>query len=436
MTAHRPRTVTPLSLTAGAVLTGHAGGLDDYVKVLAGTRSAIAAPAEGSVYEQAGAGAVASLGGFEPSAWARDHLVRAPRLRERLTAVSARGTLPAITAACVAAAAVHDAGLSPQDLQDCALIVAGGNLSPRHQAETAVTFAERGHVAPSYALTHMDVDVVGTVSQVTGAVGEGWVLGASAAGGALAVLQAARLVASGEVARCLIVAPATEYSAVELTALRQAGALGGVVPRRDPRTLCRPFDLGRTGFVPGQGAAAVLLEPVGDAVRRGSEPLALLLGHGQALDGRRAADPLPAGQRTALRRALERAGVDARDVDYVNAHAAGTRVGDEIEARSLAEFFGTRPLVNSSKALTGHCFGASGLLELLATAIQLRDGFCHGNPQLTRPCTDGLTFAPRDTVQADLALAVSSSYAFCGISCSLVLARAGAGAGAGEDGSA
>ncbi|MFE8945304.1 beta-ketoacyl synthase N-terminal-like domain-containing protein [Streptomyces sp. NPDC007856] len=429
MTAHHARTAIPLSLTSGAVLTGQAGSLDDYTKVLTDTQSAITAPPEGSAYRQAGAGAVAALHGFEPSAWARDHLDGAPGLRERLPAVTARGTLPAVTAACVAAAAVNDAGLTREDLQGCAVIVAGGNLSPRHQAETAARFAERGHVAPSYALTHMDVDVVGTVSQVTGAVGEGWVLGASAAGGALAVLQAARLVASGEVARCLVVAPATDHSAVELAALRQAGALAGAVPHRDPRTLCRPFDLDRSGFVPGQGAAAVLLEPVEDATRRGCDPLALLLGHGQALDGRRAADPLSEGQTSALRRALERAGVDACDVDYVNAHAAGTRLGDEIEGRSLAELFGTRPLVNSTKALTGHCFGASGLLELIATAIQLRDGFCHGNPHLTRPCTEGLTFAPRDTVQADLAVAVSSSYAFCGISCSLVLARARAAAG-------
>ena len=427
MTARRARTITPLSLTSGAVLTGHAGDLDDYAKALAGTCSAVAAPAEDTVYRQAGAGAVAALTSFTPSAWARDHLPRAPRLRERLAAVSARGTLPAVTAACVAAAAVHDAALSDEDLGECALIVAGGNLAPRHQAEAVVRFADQGHVAPSYALTHMDVDIVGTVSQVTGAVGEGWVLGASAASGAVAVQQAARLVASGEAARCLVVAPATEHSAVELAALRQAGALTATVPHRDPRTLCRPFDRTRSGFVPGQGAAAVLIEPVEDAARRGRHPLALLLGHGQALDGRRAADPTPEGQTTALRRALDRAGIDARDVDYVNAHATGTHIGDEIEGHSLAAVFGARPLVNATKALTGHCFGTSGLLELIATAIQLRDGFCHGNPHLTRPCTDGLTFAPRDTVQADLAVAVSSSYAFCGISCSLVLGRAGTG---------
>src|SRR5207249_4054241 len=98
------QTATPLSLTSGAVLTGHAGHLDDYTKVLAGSRSAVAAPAEASVYQQAGAGAVAALSDFEPSAWARDHLARAPGVQERLTAVTTRGTLPAVTAACVAAA--------------------------------------------------------------------------------------------------------------------------------------------------------------------------------------------------------------------------------------------------------------------------------------------------------------------------------------------
>jgi 3-oxoacyl-(acyl-carrier-protein) synthase len=147
----------------------------------------------------------------------------------------------------------------------------------------------------------------------------------------------------------------------------------------------RPFDRDRAGTVLGEGAACVVLEHDGPSARAravawlegygcGSEPIADSI---ELLEGN--------GLQMSMRDALADAGRRAADVDYVNAHAPGTRVLDRVECRAVAELWrglDKTPLINATKALTGHLSGASALVELVATVVQMQGGFVHGNPGL------------------------------------------------------
>jgi malonyl-ACP decarboxylase len=186
--------------------------------------------------------------------------------------------------------------------------------------------------------------------------------------------------------------------------------------------VCSPLDKRRRGFVHGHGAAAVVLERHETARKRGVRPLAAVTGYAQRLDGRRGTAPQPDSQVATITAALRSAGIGPRDVDYVNAHATGSLLGDKAEAESLARVFGSaRPLVNATKELTGHCLAGSGVIEVVATALQLRDGFCHPNPNLAEPDNPRLSYVGRSAMDTPLRAALSTSFAFSGINAAVVI---------------
>jgi malonyl-ACP decarboxylase len=205
-------------------------------------------------------------------------------------------------------------------------------------------------------------------------------------------------------------------SATDVRAYRESGAMG---PAGAPG---RPFDEGRAGFVHAPAAAAVVLEL--DGPGEGA-----VLGVGQRLDARAGTTPETAGQVAAIRRALADAGVGPDAIGYVNAHATASAIGDPVEAASLSDVFGTtaaqRPWVNATKGLLGHSLTATGLVELIATAGQLRSGVAHGNPYTSRPIPGigGRLIGPGSQA-LDGRLALSNSFAFGGISASLIVTGA------------
>ncbi|MEU3838480.1 beta-ketoacyl synthase N-terminal-like domain-containing protein [Streptomyces sp. NPDC028635] len=408
-----------VAVTAAAVLTPLADDLDGFTAALLAGRSAVGLADDGPH-----ALPVAALDGFTLAGWADRHLPGEADTAARLRRVAGRAALPARTAACVALRAVRDAALTPEDLADgTALIVAGGNLALAHQAETVLGHDRApGRLRASYALTHLDADVVGTVSELTGIHGEGWLVGGASAAGALALIQGARTVAAGWAERVLVVAPAAELSPVEAEAFRRTGALAHERFRDEPARMCRPFDRDRQGFVRGEGAAAVVLERPAAARARGARVLAEVAGCGQRLDARRGTEPDAGGQEAAMRAALDAAGLTAGDIDYVNAHGTGSVLGDETEAASLHAVFAGRTTlrVNSTKALTGHCLSAAGLVEAVAAIAQLRAGAVHPNPNLEHPAAS-LPLAGRTAERRPLRTALSNSFAFGGINASVVL---------------
>ncbi|GHC74427.1 polyketide biosynthesis malonyl-ACP decarboxylase PksF [Nocardiopsis terrae] len=365
---------------------------------------------------------VADLGPFAPEEWADRFSGDESEVRA-LRPLMSRVARPTLTGASAALAAVRHARLEPGWGHDAALVVAGGGLAQRHQADVSGAYGRTGRLRASYALTALDVDAVGAISELTGVRGEGWTAGAASASGTVALIQAARAISAGWRERVLVVAPSADPAPADVEAMRRAGAHADGDPGLPPQLLCRPFDRRRRGFVRGEGAAAMVLESQKAAERRGVGALARISGHGQRLDARRGTRPEVRGQVEAMRAALDAAGASPRDVDYVNAHGTGSHVGDRVEAASLRAVFGTRsgPLLNSTKPLTGHCLSAAGLVEAVAVIAQMRVGACHPNPTLTDPVEPGLAWVGDQPVPHRIRAALSNSFAFGGLSASVVL---------------
>jgi len=192
----------------------------------------------------------------------------------------------------------------------------------------------------------------------------------------------------------------------------------------DPDAANRPFDEKRSGFLFSQGGAAVLvLEELEHAQRRGATIMAELTGFAETFDAHSMMSLAPGGGQIErmLRAALADAGVGAHEVDYINAHGTGTKNNDETEAEIIDRVFGKSVLVNSTKSLVGHTIGASGAIEILVTALSLRDQTTHICRNLDAPLRD-LNFV-RAVEQSDLRVGLSQSFAFGGHNAAVVLRR-------------
>ncbi len=155
-----------------------------------------------------------------------------------------------------------------------------------------------------------------------------------------------------------------------------------------PETSCRPFARDRSGFVLGEGAAALLLESEETALARGATILAEMVGYGNTTDASHITQPDVGGQSRAIRQALDQAGMAPEDIHHINAHGTGTRVGDLHETRAIKEVFGPwayKVPISATKALHGHVMGATGAVEMVAAIGALRSGIVPPTAHLAEP---------------------------------------------------
>lgn len=243
--------------------------------------------------------------------------------------------------------------------------------------------------------------------------------GADALGVALTLIQAGHA--------DVIVAGGTE-AAVHPLGIGGFDNLRALSRRNDePERASRPFDGQRDGFVLAEGAAVLVLEEAGHALRRGAAPLAEIVAYAVTSDGSHitAPDPDARQQARAVRRALERAGLAPAEVGYVNAHATGTPLGDPFELRAYRAVFGERlPPLSSTKSMTGHMLGAAGAAEAIFTIQALRTGVLPPTINQTAPdpacAADVIPNVARER-QVDVAL--SSAFGFGGHNAVLVFRR-------------
>lgn len=195
----------------------------------------------------------------------------------------------------------------------------------------------------------------------------------------------------------------------------------------DPSLASRPFDAARDGFVGTGGATVLVLESEAEVARRGVTPYCEVAGWGQASDGHNVAISHPdgTGLRSAMVNALRSADLPPEAVDYVNAHATSTPIGDLSEVKALKAVFGvspTRPAVSSTKALTGHGLSLAGAMEAGFCALAIREGFMPGSANITTldPACEGLNII-RATLPNRPNVVLSNSSGFGGANVALVL---------------
>jgi 3-oxoacyl-[acyl-carrier-protein] synthase II len=196
----------------------------------------------------------------------------------------------------------------------------------------------------------------------------------------------------------------------------------------EPGTAARPFDVGRDGFVMGEGAALLILEAAEVAEARGAVPYAELLGYGATSDAHHMVQPREDGSEAARAAtiALDDAGVAPDEIDYVNAHASSTPIGDIAEARAIALALGDRAAtvpVSGTKALYGHPLGASGAIEAAICALTIRDGWAPASVNLAEPDAAIAALLPgllREGRDGTYRRVLSTSFGFGGLNASLV----------------
>lgn len=203
-------------------------------------------------------------------------------------------------------------------------------------------------------------------------------------------------------------------------------ALGAFSMRMDePAKASRPFDRDRDGLVPSGGGAAVMLESYESAVRRGAPILAEVCGYGFSSNGGGISQPSDDGSVIAMERALQMAGLEAGDIDYINAHATSTRQGDMFEAMALDRMFRDRhALISSTKGMTGHECWMAGASEIVYATLMMQHGFVAPNLNFENPdeYSEHLNIATQ-TVETEINAVLSNSFGFGGTNSALVIKK-------------
>jgi 3-oxoacyl-[acyl-carrier-protein] synthase II len=354
---------------------------------------------------------------FDPTAYLDPR--RARRL-DRYSQLSVAASLQAIA----------DARLTPGD---DALEFAGCYLG---SALGGVAFAETQHqvyidrgaggVNPSLALSVFGGAGPTNVAIELGLHGPSMANSNSCASGAIAIGEAFRLIRDGRAPVMLaggVEAPLAPLTFGSFALIKAMSTASG-----DPCHACRPFDAARDGFVMGEGAAMLVLESLEHALDRGAHVYAEVRGYGMTNDAHHMLAPLPNGEQAAraICLAMADAGVEPADVDYVNAHASATPIGDRAEARAIECALGehvSRVPVSGTKGLYGHPLGASGAIETAISALAIARGFLPGTTNLAHADVDnGLNLIGPAGLAQQPAVVINNAFGFGGINAALVLA--------------
>ncbi|MEV8318452.1 beta-ketoacyl-[acyl-carrier-protein] synthase family protein [Streptomyces sp. NPDC059900] len=325
--------------------------------------------------------------------------------------------------------AVADAGLDPEtwDGARVAVVVGTAHGGLHYYDEQQAVLNERGarRVAPKVAPLSMPNNATGGICQDLGARGPSLKVSTACASGTDAIGTALGWLRAN---RCdIAVAGGAEAlrSPMMFASTCRMRALSTRVD--NPAAACRPFDAGRDGFVVGEGAGLLVLERPEHARARGATVRAHLAGYGSTSDAMSPVAPDESGQgiEAALRAALADAEVAAGDIGHVNAHGTSTVMNDLVESAALHRVFGDRPLVTSTKAMTGHALGATGGIEAALTALALEEQLVPPTVNLEVQDPDvPVDVVARTARPARLACAASSSLGFGGHNAVLVLTRA------------
>jgi len=193
----------------------------------------------------------------------------------------------------------------------------------------------------------------------------------------------------------------------------------------NPTKASRPFDKNRDGLIPSGGAATLILESYESAIERGAPILAELVGYGFSSNGGHISTPNVEGPAKAMRKALDQAGVKPSEVDYVNAHATSTPVGDANEAKAIFEVFGENgPLVSSTKSMTGHECWMAGASEVVYSVLMMKNSFVAPNINITELDEDAAKLnLAKETINKKIDVFLSNSFGFGGTNSALVVKK-------------
>ena len=193
----------------------------------------------------------------------------------------------------------------------------------------------------------------------------------------------------------------------------------------DPTRASRPFDKNRDGLVPSGGAATVILESYENAVKRGATILAEVIGYGFSSNAAHISQPTVEGPARSISMALRESGLDAKDLDYINAHATSTPIGDAHEAKAIYSVIGDLNIpVSSTKSMTGHECWMAGASEVVYSMLMMQNDFIAPNINFETPDDDSAKlFIANKTLEKNIDVFLSNSFGFGGTNSTLIIKK-------------
>lgn len=248
------------------------------------------------------------------------------------------------------------------------------------------------------------------------------------AAGVQAIGDAARMIRCGEADIAICGGSEATIDRVSLGGFAAARALSTAFAD-NPEAASRPFDIDHDGFVMGEGAGILVIESLEHALARGAKPIVELVGYGTSADAYHltAGPENGDGARRAMTAAIRQAGIEASQIQHLNAHATSTPVGDKAELAAIKAVFGTdnNVAVTSTKSSTGHLLGAAGGLEAIFTALAIRDQIAPATRNLEHPdpFTAGVDIVSGSARQMPIEYAISNGFGFGGVNASVLFKR-------------
>ena len=302
------------------------------------------------------------------------------------------------------------------------VLVAGHNINLHYQYETRLQFAEEPDYIDSMFSVHgLDTDHAASVAELLGARGPTYTMGGACASGNIALRSAIDEIRYHNVDRCVVLGAVFDLSPVDLHAMALMGAITFESFNDDPPRASRPYDTRREGFVPAHGGAALVVEELDSARRRGARIYAEVLGVEANSDANHLPQPSEDGQLAVMTSLLRRCCVAPEAIDFISAHATSTPLGDLTEIRSVKRLLGRhaqRVTINAPKSMLGHTCWSAPTVETVAAVLQMRAGRLHRSinieerdPEIDLDvCEDG----PRDCQVSHI---LKNSFGFGGINC-------------------
>jgi 3-oxoacyl-(acyl-carrier-protein) synthase len=325
-------------------------------------------------------------------------------------------------------AGIDGAGLDPRRV---GAIIGGHNLNSLYLEQNRQEYAgEPDYIDAMFALHSLDTDHAGSVSEALQAKGPIFTVGAACASGNTALRCAVDEVRHHGMDAVVVVGAVLQFAPIDVHAMALLGAISFQSFNDEPALASRPYDTRREGFVPSHGAAALVIESLDSATRRGARIHAEVLGVESRSDGNHLPQPSEDGQTAVMRAVLEAAGVAPEQIDYVSAHATSTPLGDVTEVRSIRNVFGKHAYslkVNAPKSMLGHTCWAAPTVESVAAILQMNAGRLHPsiNVETLDPEVD-LDVCQNGPVNAEINYLMKNSFGFGGINCVSLFKRHGA----------
>lgn len=265
----------------------------------------------------------------------------------------------------------------------------------------------------------MNSTVTMNLSTLYGLRGINMSISAACASGSHAVGLAYLLIQSG-LQDCIVCGGAQEINKYSMGSFDGLGVFS--MREDDPTRASRPFDAARDGLVPSGGAATLVLENYEHAMQRGATPIAEVVGYGFSSNGGHISTPNVEGPARAMERALQNAGLQATDIDYINAHATSTPIGDANEAKAIYQLFGGNTPVSSTKGLTGHECWMAGASEIVYSVIMMQHNFIAPNLNFeTADADSGRLRIIAETTPQHIDTFLSNSFGFGGTNSAIIV---------------